>query len=143
VEASILRLAQQPVEDMAHLVEECNHIVVPHQRRLVRGGFGQVRNHGSERVAALAVGKIVAGEERPYRSMGVFGGYPEQVLDGFISDLCELTNREGRGRDSSIQQSRTRPLHLFPKQRIAEPLNKLVRYLLVIKAPNVTNLDAT
>lgn len=80
METSKLGLTQQPVEDVPHLVEERNYIIVPHQCRLVWGGLGEICDHGSERVAALAIGEVVARKEGPYRSMGVFSSYLKAVL---------------------------------------------------------------
>lgn len=87
VETSKLGLTQQPVEDVSHLVEERNYIIVPHQCRLVGGRLGEIRNHGSERVAAFTVGEVVAREEGPYSGMRVFSGYLRIVLEKCIEKL--------------------------------------------------------
>ena len=73
VEARELGPAQQPVEDVAHLVEERYDVVVAHERWFGRGGLGQVCDHGREGIAARAVIPIVTGEEGPHGSVRVLG----------------------------------------------------------------------
>ena len=53
--------AEQTMEDMSHLMEERHDIIMPHQRRFPWRRFGQVGNHGSDRVASLAVRALVTG----------------------------------------------------------------------------------
>ena len=55
MESGKASFTQQTMEYMTHLVEECNNIVVAHQRRFVRGGFGQISNHGCQWVATRSV----------------------------------------------------------------------------------------
>ncbi len=45
VEPSEFRLAQQPMEDMPHFVEERHDIVVAHERGFVGCGFGKIGDH--------------------------------------------------------------------------------------------------
>lgn len=73
MEAGKLRVAQETMEDMAHFVEECDHVVVSHQGRLIRGGFRQVCHHGGERITALAIREVMARKKGPDGRMRVFG----------------------------------------------------------------------
>jgi len=59
VESTILRLAQQAMEYMSHLVEESNNVVMSHQCRLVRCGLSQVGNHSCNRIDSLSVRTLV------------------------------------------------------------------------------------
>jgi hypothetical protein len=79
---------QQPMEHVAHLMEERHHIVVPHQRRLFGRRLGEVGHHCGDGVVApcgraarvgadgreLGVyrGELVSGDERPHGGVAVF-----------------------------------------------------------------------
>ena len=71
VEPRETRLAEQPVEDVAHLVEEGHDVVVPHQRGLRGRRLREVRDHRRERVRACPVRLVVPREQRPDRGVGV------------------------------------------------------------------------
>ena len=60
MESSELCDAQQDMESMPHFVEECDNVVMSHQRWLIRSGFGKVRNHRGKRVATGSVGLVEA-----------------------------------------------------------------------------------
>lgn len=68
----ILSLAENPMEDMSHLVEESGDFGVCHERRAVRSGLGEICNHGHERVAALVVGKVETGQQIKDGGMRIF-----------------------------------------------------------------------
>ena len=72
MEPTKLRPTQQPMENMSHLMEKRNNVIMSHQRRLRRRRFRQIRYHGCERVGALAVGLFEAWKETPDGCMGVF-----------------------------------------------------------------------
>lgn len=63
------------MEHVSHLMEESDHIVVSHQRWPIGRRFREVRHHRSERVASLAIRKIVPREKGPYSRVGVLGCY--------------------------------------------------------------------
>jgi hypothetical protein len=71
MEPAEFRMAQKMVEDMPHLVEEGNNVVMPHQSWFIWRGFRQVGYHRSERETALARRQIVTPKEGPNCGMGV------------------------------------------------------------------------
>jgi hypothetical protein len=75
MESRILGFAQQSMENMAHLMEECHDIVVPHQSRFLRSGFGQIGNHRTQRIVACIVWKLITSQKRPDSSMRIFPLY--------------------------------------------------------------------
>ena len=56
VEARKLRAAQQTMKYMTHFMEECDDIIMTHQRWTFGRRFGEVCNHRSQRIQALAIG---------------------------------------------------------------------------------------
>lgn len=52
VEPGVLGLAEEAVEDVAHLVEEGDDVVVPHEGGLVGSGLREIGDHGGEGVRA-------------------------------------------------------------------------------------------
>lgn len=75
MESTKLSPTQESMENMSHFMEECDDIIMSHQRRSIWGRFRKVRNHSSERIAALATGEVVTRQEWPYCCMRVFGSY--------------------------------------------------------------------
>ena len=69
VEPSEFRLAQQPMEDMPHFVEERHDIVVAHERGLIRGRLRKIGNHGRQWVTARTVGLGESRKNRPHGGM--------------------------------------------------------------------------
>jgi len=72
VEPRVLGFAEEAMEDMSHLMEESNNVIVAHEGGLLWSGFGKVGNHGSQRVAARPITLGVAAQEGPDGSMRVF-----------------------------------------------------------------------
>ena len=72
MEPGKLGLAQQTVEDVTHLMEECDDIIVSHKGRFTGSRLGKVSDHGSERVATRAARFIISSEEAPYCGVRVF-----------------------------------------------------------------------
>ena len=75
MEPGKLGLAQQTVEDVTHLMEESDNIIMKHQRRSSRGLLGEIGNHGHDGVVPLrgrsfAVKNIIAENEGPNGSVG-------------------------------------------------------------------------
>ena len=62
---------EQPMEDVTHFVEECDHVIVPHNSRLVSGRLGKVCDHCSDGVATRAVMVEATGDNRPHRCVRV------------------------------------------------------------------------
>jgi hypothetical protein len=60
MESSKLRPAKQAMENMSHFMEEGDNIVVSHQRRSLWGRFREIRNHGGEGIATLAIQLVVS-----------------------------------------------------------------------------------
>lgn len=60
MEPSEFCLAQEPVEDVAHFMEECHDIIVAHESRFVGCGLGKIGDHSRQWVAAFPVRAVVS-----------------------------------------------------------------------------------
>lgn len=45
MEPTVLCIAEQAMEDMAHFMEKRDYIVVPHECRFIRRWFGEIGDH--------------------------------------------------------------------------------------------------
>jgi hypothetical protein len=59
METSILRPAEQTMEDVAHLMEESDDIIMAHQSWLIGCGFRQIGNHSGYGIATRAVALFI------------------------------------------------------------------------------------
>lgn len=75
MESRKLRLTEEPVEDVTHLMEECDNIVVSHESWFTGSGLSEVGNHGCQGVATRTIGLVIASEETPHGRMRVFRLY--------------------------------------------------------------------
>ena len=75
MESRILGLAQQTMENMAHLMEKRHDIAVSHQSRFLRSGFRQIGNHHRQRIVACIVWKLITIQETPNSSIRIFPLY--------------------------------------------------------------------
>ena len=62
MESRIFGLAKQTVEYVSHFVEKCDNIVMAHEGWFIGSWLGQVGDHGGQRIAALPIGMVVAGQ---------------------------------------------------------------------------------
>lgn len=71
VEPGVLGLAEEAMEDVAHLMEEGDDVVVSHESGLVRSGLSEVGDHRGEGVGARTVFLGVAAKQGPDGGMRV------------------------------------------------------------------------
>ncbi len=104
MESRELRLTEETVEDVTHLMEECDNIIVSHESWFTGSGLGEVGNHGCQGVATRAIGLVIPSEEAPHCRMRVFRLWKKNTGSMEVRDkITCLPYREGRGRDNSNQ----------------------------------------
>ena len=116
MESRILGFAQQTMENMAHLMEECHDIVVSHQSRFLRSRFRQIGDHRSQRIVTCIVRKLITSQKRPNSSMRIFRLYSALSRMDKV-DEGKNAYREGTDPGSNIQQNQRHLWRLSPKQK--------------------------
>ena len=75
-----LRHAEQTMEDMSHLVEKHDDIMMPQECRSIGSGFRQVGDDGGDRVVARAIAALVSATKGPHGGAGVLVLYNSGYL---------------------------------------------------------------